>query len=240
MPVWCGAPSGSQAVCPLLASSSAGARYTGAPRYNQGLGRSVEEGGILLVSGTPGLSEQGSLLHPVLLLHTPSVSHPAASQPLLFCPVMLLESLSLHVCYLYSEVTAVYFVLSCSWHGESIDAGKESCINWGLDYPGPGISVGDRPGRMAKCMWGPSSFNSRPGWLCLGHSFSALGRQTRGIQGLQFSGTDRKMEGAPPCSYGTSTPSTNGRADLDHQAHRARKPNHKIHALMLMLMLTLR
>lgn len=89
----------------------------------------------------------------------------------------------------------------CSWHGKSIDAPQvcvQICSNWGVDYPGPGISVGDRPGRMAKCMWGPSSFNSRPGWSGLWF-FLSLGRGIKGLKGrgLQSSGTDRQMEGAP-------------------------------------------
>lgn len=86
------------------------------------------------------------------------------------------------LCWLCSEAT--FF---CSWHGKSIDAPKvcvQICSNWGVDYPGPGISVGDRPGRMAKCMWGPSSFNSRPGWSGLCFS-SALGRGIEGLKGLQ-------------------------------------------------------
>lgn len=80
---------------------------------------------------------------------------------------------------------------------------KQICSNWGGDYPGPGISVGDRPGRMAKCRWGPpSSFNPSPGLVYLLATaggrvlvFSvSLGRDWGG--GLQSGGTDRQMEGA--------------------------------------------
>lgn len=64
-------------------------------------------------------------------------------------------------------------------------------------------------------MWGPFEFRFQAwvgGGLCLGH-FLSLGKGKEGTsrdrKGLQSRGTDRKMEGAPPCDYGTGTPSSN-------------------------------
>lgn len=92
------------------------------------------------------------------------------------------------LCWLCSEAT--FFAHGTANPSMSPKVCVQICSNWGVDYPGPGISVGDRPGRMAKCMWGPSSFNSRPGWSGLCFS-SALGRGIKGLKGLEGTAIQR-------------------------------------------------
>lgn len=116
----------------------------------------------------------------------------------------------------------------------------------GSIIPGQGFLLGIAPAGWQNACGGASSFNSRPGWS--GLSTAVVSRSlpqpwegkeghwahSRDPKGLQSSGTDRKMEGAPLCGYGTGTPSTNGqpgglaRGRMDDQAHGSRKPNHKI------------
>lgn len=125
--------------------------------------RCVEEGGILLVSGTPWPSPRVPIFHSV----SRSVSQ---------CPPV---PASVPRCMCAGCGPRLLFALVARQiHPMPPQVCVQICSNWGVDYPGPGISVGDRPGRMAKCMWGPSSFNSRPGWsgLCVP---SALGGASR-------------------------------------------------------------
>lgn len=160
------------------------------------------------------------------------------------------------VCWLCSEASSFFFAHGTANPSMSPQVCVQICSNWGFDYPGPGISVGDRPGRMAKCMWGASSFNSRPGWsgLCFSSALGCLGgasRDQRGLKGLQSRGTDRQLEGAPRCDYGTGTPSTNGQARRTDgwsssriSQHKTRKPtsHHRLphRSRSRWLMLTLR
>lgn len=97
-----------------------------------------------------------------------------------------------------------------------------------------------------------SSFNSRPGWAGLVwpvffFSSSALGRGNQGTEGgskgLQSSGTDRQMEGAPPVRlrYGHTVYNKRGRrrmtdgwmiklTDLANAKPQESKPtNHYVH-----------
>lgn len=148
--------------------------------------RCVEEGGILLVSGTPWPSPRVPIFHSV----SRSVSQ---------CPPV---PASVPRCMCAGCGPRLLFALVARQiHPMPPQVCVQICSNWGVDYPGPGISVGDRPGRMAKCMWGPSSFNSRPGWsgLCVPSALGGASREqgTEG-DGLQSSGTDRRVEGAPP------------------------------------------
>lgn len=103
----------------------------------------------------------------------------------------------------------------CSWHGKFIDAPPGLRANL--------QQLGGRLSRARDFCWGSPRPDGKmhvgtlefqfPAWLVWPVSFLSLGRginwarDSRDSRGLQSSGTDRQMEGAPPCGYGTGTPS---------------------------------
>lgn len=217
-----GAPSGSLSSCwRVPRESSVGARYTRVKGTRPGLARCVEEGGILLVSGTPRPSSRVPLtcclvtrsLHSVCWL---SLSAFPLNTPACMC------------CCAGSSPRLLFF--SCSWHGKSIHHPPKVCVqicsNWGFDYPGPGISVGDRPGRMAKCMWGPFRV-SIPGLAGLVWSGLCFFPQPWGgaIKGFQGTAIQRHRPPDGRCAPGAITvgahrpqqtgPSPDGRRTTD-------------------------
>lgn len=183
-----GAPSGSlSSFWRVPRQSSVGARYTRVKGTRRGLARCVEEGGILLVSGTPRPSSRVPLSHLLSCHWVTSLCLLAVS---LSVPTEQPRVHVLLLCWLCSEASFFFFLLMARQiHSSTPKVCVQICSNWGFDYPGPGISVGDRPGRMAKCMWGPFRV-SIPGlaglvWsgLCF-FSSSALGRGNQGTRGI--------------------------------------------------------
>lgn len=101
----------------------------------------------------------------------------------------------------------------CSWHGKSINAPPGLRANL--------QQLGGRLSRARDFCWGSPRPDGKmhvgalefqfPAWLAWPVFFLSLGEGHRGTEGtsrgLQSSGTDRQMEGAPPCDYDTGTPS---------------------------------
>lgn len=152
--VWC-APSGSlSSFWRVPRPSSASARYTRVKGTRRGLTRCVEEGGILLVSGTPRPS---SRVPPICCLVTRSL-HSVCWLSLRPFPLNTPACMCCCCCAGCAPRLLFFLFLLMARQIHPSPPSKvcvQICSNWGFDYPGPGISVGDRPGRMAKCMWGP-------------------------------------------------------------------------------------
>lgn len=182
------------------------------------LDRSLEVGGILLVSGTPRPSPR---VPPTLL----SVCL-ASAVPL---------GLRMHVVLAVLRGFFFFFSLLMARQIHPCPSGpaNKSAAIGGSIIPGQGFLLGIAPAGWQNACGGPRVSIPGPAGLafpllwCLGHS-SALGGAWKGLKGLQSSGTDRHMEGAPRCSYGMGTPSTNGHNQdglLGGQAHGSRNNN---------------
>lgn len=143
--------------------------------------RCVEEGGILLVSGTPWPSPRVPIFH--------SVSH-SVSQ----CPPV-------------SRVACVLAVVrgffSPSWHGKSIQCPPKSACKsaaiGGSTIPGQGFLLGIAPAGWQNACGDPRvSIPGLAGLACVFPQPWEGHRGSKGPKGLQSSGTDRREEGAPP------------------------------------------